>query len=877
MWVKLGLQLNTEKGYTVQMTSYDDSCYQEQEVLLFGTTKSKICKSVINQYLTYNFNSTYEISNEYWAIAKCERTNYNEWIWNTYMDTIDNLSRIYMIKINMLFFAEVNNPYGARNNTFFEQQFPRQGIQEIFYSLDFKFHDYADPNDSDNFWDNYIGPTIINEEFAYQLYGIQSSLFCSQNCLYCNNVYYSENDDEKIGAECLICHPNYQLSKSGECICIRYSFQNNYIGWGLKQLALSANSFDAEHGADTYTVYESCYSVDKMIQNNCGYCFRAWRDIISDSQTILNVEKIVMNTPNDKGENGVTLTVKLLGAQLPAEIADGCKNQLKLWIGQFLLSERSYINLSPMIIWQNDTEDYINSVTYEFVFWLDASTAAFMSSVDWNNNVLVLYYKISLGISIYDHNTVGCGWTPDNALNSPYQYCYSFIRGICQCFPFMDQVTQYFQKCDTLKTDNSVLYCIEQIRNPVTNYLECNLCIRGYKLVISDNYRTKFCKTIFDPCELKSCYMCGCEGNCDQYCFSITLGNANICKEKCLVCAENYWPDSTLDACVQNQADTTNKIANCKYHRATTQECYQCDTLYVVSSVDGTCVEINLRPRELVRMTYCRIFNDTSNNACLECQAGYEQMDIIGNAYCQQGSEYTNFELASKFLIAAAIFRDEDINFENERISYNVQTIIESTPSFIICPSCQIDVESNMMTNKATFQRLCADKDCLQQLSSFRIGANDTIYVQYAPLNIQNIYNWSSPITTTCGYILSDSLTMDFGESQCATTPAIHGNNVDGYLSAINITEIMKIQGIANTLKFKLEIIFDDETLNQSFGFIQVVQNNFVPWTIEDWWNFYGGIVFILNIAVPMVTSIILIVICGMTVKNIKDKMIGKK
>ena len=617
--------------------------------------------------------------------------------------------------------------------------------------------------------------------------------------------------------------------------------------------------------------------------NNCGYCLRSWRKLVTESNISLEIKKITADTIN--GENGFFVDIHLIGYKLPANIYNECYSTLKIHIGMY--QDQTFLRFSGYLLWIRETQESINEATYEFKTWVSGTESQLMMTLNFPNNYLIMYYRVVIGVDIYEHNYKTCGVTavtqPD--IIATYKYCKSFKNGVCQCFPLMVPVKYPYTECTEMVEPEyywkgGFQNCIEKKdTNQIMTY--CELCVPGYKLVMPHSFQfghmRPFCKNVPNDCP-ENCYMCGCTGGCNEICGHFIF-TPNKCTTICLVCNEGFWPvpdlsGSTTNICSNTSGDTTLKKADCKYHRIS-GECYQCIDYFVLSYDKTTCAYPTYVFPE--RLYNCRVYEDTNHDSCYECKADYYQLDTVRNSYCYFAQYPLNFVLATKYLIGFAKLDWLRFNIPAQQLSYDLTALIEATPANLTCNGCNIEQGLDFVYNNATYFKLCWTEDCSQQLVSFRVNHDSIVYAQFAALIYQNIWNTTNPLSNAlCYNVDSSSLEIQWNQAQCLVTETVYGSGIKGFLAKLNFTEISKRPGIPAKVDFKqlIPYLSGDVTLkNQEIFFTLVIQGDFKVWTQNDWWNFYGGFVTVMNFIIPLVVTLMMFCVCGISIRNLYQKL----
>ena len=404
--------------FSVKLASSDQSCQDEFDLSFSNPTKSVNCgfQQTTSLYYNYtmNFTSTYSP-----GIAGCTKNEHPNrgYSWDNY-EPLSMFQPLGHLEINAGFYEEVQNPIAnvPFNSTFFEQEYPVIGLQEIYYTFHFVWT-------TTSYWEDHILPTLTNGNLAYRLIAISISFFCPDNCFRCNQSFYKINDDTSLGAKCLTCMNNFILDYYGVCRCEKYSFSGNYSGWKYKPVALNGISADTANLINIYTTNSVCYPTEYLMKNNCGYCLRAWKAQISDPLVTLHV--ISIEQALSHGSVGYNVTIELLGSLLPADnIYEDCKNQLILYLGQFMVYSKYF---SSYQIWTRDGEFRLDPTTYKFTFWIEAKSSTIMTSIDEASpGMVVVHYKVILGQDIKIDNREDCG-NPFDEFDSRVLYDVSFF------------------------------------------------------------------------------------------------------------------------------------------------------------------------------------------------------------------------------------------------------------------------------------------------------------------------------------------------------------------------------------------------------------------------------------------------------------------
>lgn len=422
------------------------------------------------------------------------------------------------------------------------------------------------------------------------------------------------------------------------------------------------------------------------------------------------------------------------------------------------------------------------------------------------------------------------------------------------------------------KTKDEDLYCIENIeltflsKAQVTN---CTLCIPDYKLVRNLNQ----CMTFKQECQSTGCLACYCDGSCDKDCDS-PEDKSGKCTEGCLICDENYWPSSvTANTCTQDTSDVSLQLANCLQHR-TTGVCYKCKINYVLAFDESNCLQINyVYPLKLID---CRIFASTLQDSCAECIPGYYQKDPINNSFCSLLDGGTNFEVASKYLTGFAPQNYNLWNLPSYEISYELQQMLDTSAADITCHGCLIYNDWRFSENRATYLKICWDRKCLAQLNNFRVDHDAIIYVQFAALTTHNIFQTEQPLNDPlCQYYQTRETMIIFPQNECKVESATYGTGIAGYQITINQKAINSStsERYTSIIRYQITLNYSMYSLNSSFT--QVSNNIYRAWTFQQWWDFYGGFIFVMNILVPTFTSLIFIGVCMWNIRNIYRKIEG--
>lgn len=97
-----------------------------------------------------------------------------------------------------------------------------------------------------------------------------------------------------------------------------------------------------------------------------------------------------------------------------------------------------------------------------------------------------------------------------------------------------------------------------------------------------------------------------------------TAVNKNM---QCLICSENYFgfvaPDQSCTQLV-NSATINPQIQNCKYHFATSNECYECSLGYMLSYNRQACLQVTSTttyPQNCMQLDFNTLY-------CKKCQSG---------------------------------------------------------------------------------------------------------------------------------------------------------------------------------------------------------------------------------------------------------------
>ena len=857
--------------FEMSIDASDHNCTTVGQEIYVGSSFIKECGFKSSEFLYYNYTINFTAS-YFEGISKCSLNLADlpniSFGWSdtdtssVTNKTVPNWSNIWAMKIDAKFYANILNPYtSGYNATFFKQQFPILGLQEAFYIFDF----YYTP--SNTYWNDVIYPNWLANNYVYRIYQDNANWFCPRNCYMCNEAYYVENTGVFLGNKCIHCYDNFLLDYLGICRCMKYSYVNNYSAWQYGPVTfntVSASNVDLKgYALNT----DNCYKGDDLIINNCGYCLRAWMKHIGDDSIYLQVSSIIPHTY--LGRDGFNITIIITGKHDDEHVYETCMDELKVYMG-ITLNENSQ-PFAPYFIWKEASPYPLRRGTNTFVTWVTGDTSTALPSINFPYSMLTMYYHIIVGVDIYKDNSIGCG-NPVNtsASISQYQNCHSFADEICQCFPMVISYNKMFQSCSVLEVDNAMELCLEAD----FYFIECTQCVPGYKLVI--DYQSFFpdrCMTSIDQYNVPGCYMAKCEGGCDKFCDKIITQDEE-CLDSCLVCDENYWPSSTVSGtCTQDTNDVSLYKTNCKNHRIT-GVCYICDLGYVLNS-DGTDCIVP-QTDEPSKLAACRQFNDTLANACYECQPGFYQMDRWKNSYCMNSRYPFNFELSSKFIYGFAVFDDENYNEPSSKIMFNITAMIEGTPTSWLCNGCQIEQVVTFDNNNATYLKICWDQGCTSQLNSYRVKSNDTVYVQFASLTKQNIWNTTTFTTPNCLHVQTIQYEIPFLSSQCSVVQSIYGTGINGWQATINFEKIYNEPNMPSAVHFKQDQPTDDTVLskqNQNIRFTLVIQNDYEIWTWTQQWNFNGGFLCVMNILVPSVISTIMLGVCGITVTNILKKM----
>jgi hypothetical protein len=107
--------------------------------------------------------------------------------------------------------------------------------------------------------------------------------------------------------------------------------------------------------------------------------------------------------------------------------------------------------------------------------------------------------------------------------------------------------------------------------------------------------------------------------------------------------------------------------------------------------------------------------------------------------------------------------------------------LIDVTDPKDICIGCEIKyTAANYFSGNTTYLKLCYDKECLNQLETFRLNVeiDEFIYVQFAPLNYQNTVANPRvmPKSVGCYYDYGPGYEDPLIESHCNVTSNIYGN-----------------------------------------------------------------------------------------------------
>lgn len=130
---------------------------------------------------------------------------------------------------------------------------------------------------------------------------------------------------------CLICNTGFKLNYLGECQCIQYSSQNNFITDKYYFTALESHSKKTVSSINyQMSTYTECVSINDLFKNNCSYCYQNWKSILTPSLSSLEI----VNT-GTSGESYQKISLQLIGKLIKdSEIHSACRDQLYMNISQ---------------------------------------------------------------------------------------------------------------------------------------------------------------------------------------------------------------------------------------------------------------------------------------------------------------------------------------------------------------------------------------------------------------------------------------------------------------------------------------------------------------------------------------------------------------